>query len=67
MLKNITNSHKKRLFIVICFISIVSVLILLVSIKSNIRKFNQNLISNTFTLFADHLEKFNLDLNESEV
>jgi hypothetical protein len=39
----------------------------LVSIKSNIRKFNQNLISNTFTLFADHLEKFNLDLNESEV
>ena len=65
MLDKIFKSSKKIFYIFIFFVSIISLVIFLISIKSNNRKFNQNLITSTITLFSGHLE--NLNKNNTEI
>ena len=43
----------------ICLLSFISIFIFLINLKNNNRKFNQNLLSNTLTLYREHLEEIN--------
>ncbi len=56
---NLLKTPKKLFLFSVCIVSIISLLILLITIKSSNRKFNPNLISSANTLFVNHLEKLN--------
>lgn len=53
---NNLKSPRKILFVAVCLISVISAFIFLITLKSNNRKFNQNLLSNTLSLYTSHLE-----------
>jgi len=69
---NYCSNPKKIFYISICLISLISGMIFLLTIKSNNRKFNQNLLVNANTLYINYLKELNketfenFDLNASE-
>jgi len=54
-IKNLLSSSKKTFYISIIIISVISALVFLINLKSNNRKFNQNLINSAFTLYTNKL------------
>lgn len=66
-LSSIYTSPKKLFYLSVSIISVISLFILLLTIKSNNRKFNPNLISTAKSLFVSHLEKLNSNLKNSTV
>jgi hypothetical protein len=65
-LTSLFKSPKKLFYLSVCIISVISLFILLLTIKSSNRKFNPNLISSAKSLFISHLENLNLNLKQSK-
>ncbi len=61
------TSPKKLFYLSVTVISIISLFILLITIKSNNRKFNPNLISSAKSLFISHLEQLNSNIKNNSL
>jgi len=59
MLETFNKSSKKLMYAIICLISLFSIILFLSTIKSQNRKFNENLIKSAFVLFSSNLENLN--------
>ncbi len=59
------SNPKKIFYLSICLISLLSGIIFLITIKSNNRKFNQNLLTNTKTLYLNYLKELNNEIFEN--
>ena len=58
---------KQTYYILVCLIAGVSVYLLLINLRSDNRKFNQNLLTNSFNLYSNYMENLNKENNFEKI